>query len=192
MFHSVQLDYQSTCDCLAFSLHFFSDHRLGHSEFVAGPLNMQVHKVKKKIRCWVFYLRRARVFLSTLLGSSIHLSFFSLALDKSVYVWETRLLSKKNYTVQAETQTHDDSHIGLRRKQALFWGFTLKIYREEEKNNNSSFILFSTLSYTAWNEIKKHCRKKLLRLWDLIQFEISMKATGNIFKALFESLDGYL
>lgn len=57
--------------------------------------------------------------------------------------------------------------------------------------------------YKAWNEIKKQKKKKnkhadlrnsLLKKRDLMRFQISMKATGDIFSklALFESPDGYL
>lgn len=55
--------------------------------------------------------------------------------------------------------------------------------------------------YKAWNEIKnkkknKHAdfRNSLLKKRDLMRFQISMKATGDIFSklALFESPDEYL
>lgn len=49
--------------------------------------------------------------------------------------------------------------------------------------------------YKGWNEIKKNMQtsESLLRTWDLMLFQISMKATGDIFKAdsVWNSMDIY-
>src|SRR4029434_4173558 len=94
----------------------------------------------------VQYLRRARDFLSVLLGSSMHLSIFCLGWGVSVNMREGdhRRLSKKaeqsRLQTHAHTHTHTHTHTHSHTHTHTHTQSTLKhVYMHEHTQDHSSF-----------------------------------------------------
>lgn len=141
---------------------------------------------------WV-YLRSARDFFSALLGSSMHLSFFSLGWGKSEYVWKTGgYYQREQHRAATHTRTQARTTTVTQASEESNLCFGVLLWRSIEKEKQQCFIysIFNSQSFIRRGIKKKHAdfRNSLLRTWDLMRFEISMKSTSNLFKACSASI----
>lgn len=80
----------------------------------------------------------------------------------------------------------ENRHTSLKRKHPLFWDL---LWRSIEKEKQQCFIysIFNSSSFIrSAMELKKNIQtSEILRRWDLMLFQLSMKATSDTFKADF-------